>query len=441
MKGSLRHRPAPSLARTAKGPARLVQIEKPVYGGEFLARDEGKTIFVPLVLPGEQVRVEIVEDRAKRGYAKAEMLELVNASPHRVAPPCPNFGPCGGCHYQHAAYKAQLRMKQQILRETLERGRVTPPDEIAVLAAEPWQYRNRIRVAFDAEGNPGYRGRRSQQVIPIRECSIAAPVLVETALAAADHYKRFAGRRPHELSLFCDATGDSVLASVIASAPADARLREDLDALLGEGGNVKGAELKEQRREQAHTIAQSGALSLNYRAGEFDYLVDHGAFFQVNRWLVDSLMVRVVGDSGGDLAWDLFAGVGLFARQLSAQFARVVAVESAPSAARSLAANLKGSAGESAPEPVLDFLRRNANGPKPDLIVMDPPRSGLGEEAISQLLRIAAPAMTYVSCDPATLARDLRELLQRGYAIESIALVDLFPQTYHLESVVHLRRA
>jgi 23S rRNA (uracil1939-C5)-methyltransferase len=419
-----------------------MQMEKPVYGGEFLARDEGKTIFVRLVLPGEQVRVEIVEDRSRRGYAKAEMLELVHASPHRMAPPCPHFGACGGCHYQHAAYEAQLGMKQQILRETLERGGVKPPSEIAVLAGEPWQYRNRIRVAFDAEGNPGYRGRRSHQIIPIRECPIAAPVLVETALAAADHYKRIAARsRPHQLSFFCDATGESVLASVFANAPADAHLKEDLGALLEECSKVKGAELVEQRRERAQTIAQAGSASINYRAGNFDYQVDHGAFFQVNRWLVDPLVDCVVREGGGKLAWDLFAGVGLFARQLSARFARVAAVESAPSAARSLAANLKGSAGESSPMPVLEFLFRNSNGPKPDVIVMDPPRTGLGEEIVSLLGHIAAPAMTYVSCDPATLARDLRGLLQHSYAIESLALVDLFPQTYHLESVVHLRRA
>ncbi len=420
----------------------MVQIEKPVYGGDFLARDEGKAVFVPLVLPGEAARVEIVEDRAKRGYAKAELLELVTPSPERVAPPCPHFGSCGGCHYQHAAYEAELGMKQQILRETLERGGVKAPDEIAVLAGEPWQYRNRIRVGFDAEGNPGYRSRRSHRIVPIRECPIAAPVLVETAIAAAEFFKRYALRsRPVELSLFCDATGESVLASVFANPAASAHLTNDLDALMAECGNVKGAELVEQRGEQAHAIAQAGAGSLSYRAGNFDYRVDHGAFFQVNRWLIDLLIDCVVRDAGGNLAWDLFAGAGLFARQLSARFARVVAVESAPAAVYALEANLEGSTGESSPMPVLDFLRGNASGPKPDLIAMDPPRTGLGEETVSLLGRIAAPALTYVSCDPATLARDLRGLLQYGYAIESITLVDLFPQTYHLESVVHLRVA
>lgn len=267
-------------------------------------------------------------------------------------------------------------------------------------------------------------------------------MLVETALVAAEHYKRFTVRsRPVELSLFCDARGESVLASVFANPAASAHLTGDLDALMAECGNVKGAELVEQRGELARAIAQSGAASLSYRAGNSDYRVDHGAFFQVNRWLIDLLIERVVGNAGGNLAWDLFAGVGLFARQLSARFARVMAVESAPAAVNALAANLKGGTGESWPMPVLEFLRANVSGPKPDLIVMDPPRTGLGDEMVSLIGRIAAPALKYVSCDPATQARDLRGLLQGGYAIESITLVDLFPQTFHLESVVHLRRA
>jgi 23S rRNA (uracil1939-C5)-methyltransferase len=143
----------------------LVEIEKPIYGGSFLARLEGKAVFVPLTLPGEQARVRITQ--SKPGYATAEVEEIVRAAPERIAPACPHFGACGGCHYQHTGYATQLAFKQAILRETLERGGVTVPSEIAVLAAEPWRYRNRIRLAFDAAGNPGYRGRRSHAVVPI----------------------------------------------------------------------------------------------------------------------------------------------------------------------------------------------------------------------------------------------------------------------------------
>jgi 23S rRNA (uracil1939-C5)-methyltransferase len=204
------------------------------------------------------------------------------------------------------------------------------------------------------------------------------------------------------------------------------------------------------------TLARWGAVSLTYRAAGFDYRVDHGAFFQVNRWLVDALVERVISGHGGKLAWDLFAGVGLFARQLTARFDRVLAVESAPSATEALKENLRGTVGVAVKAETLAFLSRGhksappglihsdlaSPGPTaPNLVVVDPPRSGLGAETSALLGKIAAPAVVYVSCDPATLARDLRELIASGYQIQSITLVDLFPQTFHLETVVHLRRS
>jgi 23S rRNA (uracil1939-C5)-methyltransferase len=206
---------------------------------------------------------------------------------------------------------------------------------------------------------------------------------------------------------------------------------------------LTGAELVVEGRadQQPQTIARWGAASLSYRAAGFDYRVDHGAFFQVNRWLVDALVERVVAGHKGRLAWDLFAGVGLFARQLAARFDRVVAVESAPSATAALEQNLRGTGGTAVKTETLSFLRRSRSGEIPDLIVVDPPRTGLGAETCSLLAEIAAPAVACVSCDPATLARDLRALIGSGYEIQSITLADLFPQTFHLETVVQLRRA
>ena len=166
---------------SGSGLVQLLEIEKPIYGGAFLGRAEGKAVFVPLALPGEQARVRVVEE--KRGYATAEIEERLTAAPERVPAACPYFGACGGCQYQHANYDAQLRFKQAILRETLERGGVRAPDEIDALAGEAWAYRNRIRLAFDAAGNPGYRGRRSHDLIAIAECPIAAPLLVKGALS------------------------------------------------------------------------------------------------------------------------------------------------------------------------------------------------------------------------------------------------------------------
>ena len=434
-----RNEVAPKNSERVAAPVQLVQIEKPIYGGAFLARVEGKAVFVPLALPGEQACVRVVEE--KRGYATAEVEEVVTAAAERVVPACRHFGVCGGCQYQHADYKAQLAYKQAILRETLERGGVRAPEEIAVLAGEPGAYRNRIRLAFDADGRAGYRGRRSHTVVAIEECPIAAPSLVQAAFSAAELFRRFGvPSRPAELSLFCDAAETSMLASVFTDGAARVPLTDYFDALLPQIPSLRGVELVEVHQGQSRTMARAGDESIAYRAAGFDYRVDHGAFFQVNRWLMDELVECVTRGLSGGLAWDLFAGAGLFARKLAESFGHVVAVESATAAMAALTENLKGANATAVKAVTLEFLRGVAKGERPDLIVVDPPRAGLGAETTELLGRIGAPQLVYVSCDPATLARDLRALVGAGYAIERITLADLFPQTFHLETVVRLRR-
>ena len=176
-------RPTPVPDQPSSTDSQLVAIDKPVYGGDFLARVDGKALFVPLTLPGEQALVRITHH--KRGYATAEPGQILHPAPERIAPACPHFGVCGGCHYQHAGYAPQLALKQSILRETLDRASVPIPAAIEILSANPWHYRNRIRLALDSAGNPGYRGRRSHAVIPIRECPIAAPLLLQAAQSFA----------------------------------------------------------------------------------------------------------------------------------------------------------------------------------------------------------------------------------------------------------------
>ena len=422
----------------------LVQIEKPVYGGACLARVEGKAVFVPLTLPGEQARVRIVEEKC--GYAQAEVEEIVAPSPQRIASQCRHFGTCGGCSYQHTDYTTQLAMKQAILRETLERAGVKAPEEIDALTGEPWAYRNRIRLAVDAAGRLGYRGPRSHAVVPIAECPIAAPVLVRAALAWSEALRASAPTlRPTEIALFCNADESAVPASIFVARPTTVPLETIGKAWKERVPVLAGVELVMEGRDRqpAKALARWGADSLSYRAAGFDYRVDHGAFFQVNRWLVDALVERVTAGRKGKAAWDLFAGVGLFARKLAANFERVLAVESAPAALPCIKANLHGTAGEAVRADTLQFLRQRTKSKAggPDLVVVDPPRTGLGKEVVQLLADVAAPAMVYVSCDPATLARDLRGLTSSGYAIESVTLVDLFPQTFHLETVVALHRS
>ncbi len=434
----------PVRAESIGGPTQLVSIEKPIYGGAFLARVAGKAVFVPLALPGEKARVRIIEE--KKSYASGEAEQIVSAAAERIAPACPYFGACGGCQYQHADYEAQLRFKQAILRETLERAGVRAPREMSVLAGEPWAYRNRIRLAFDADGNPGYRARRSHAIVPIAECPIAAPLLVRAGRIAADIARRFKPAfRPEDISLFCDREETSLLISVLASGGAKIRFDDFARALSEQVREVKGIELLAAGRagQSAHTVARWGETFLTYRAAGFAYRVDHGAFFQVNRWLVDALVERVTSGRAGALVWDLFAGVGLFARRLAANFARVFAVESSPAATAALAHNLSGTNDVAVKSSALEFLRRAHRNQRllvPDLVIIDPPRTGLGAETATLLARTGAPALVYVSCDPATLARDLRLLIAAGCAMERLTLADLFPQTFHIEAIAELHR-
>lgn len=418
--------------------SQLVRIEKPVYGGDFLARAAGKAMFIPLVLPGEDVLVHAVDE--KSGYAKAEIDRIEKTASGRVEPRCVHFGTCGGCQYQHTDSATQLAFKREILREVLERGGVTIPGEIGVLAGNPWGYRNRIRLTFDTHGRFGYRGRRSHNVIPISECPIAAPLLLDAASAFAECVS-VPTQIPIEITLFCNAEESDLLISAIFSrAP-----RLDVDALGRELAArlpaLKGIELSVDGRgnQPPRVFARWGEMSIAYNAAGFAYRVDQGAFFQINRFLVDKLVQHVARDRKGRLAWDLFAGVGLFARQLTSGFERVVAVESAPASTQALAANLKHTRSAPVRATALDFLRRNHGDARPDLVVIDPPRSGLGANVTNQLTELRLADIVYVSCDPATLARDLRTMLQKGYVLSSVTLVDLFPQTFHLETVVQLQ--
>jgi 23S rRNA (uracil1939-C5)-methyltransferase len=419
----------------------LVRIEKPIYGGAFLARIEGKATFVPLTLPGEQARVRVVKE--KRGYTLAEPEEIVSTASERVMPGCRDFGMCGGCQYQHADYESQLAFKQAILRETLERGGVSAPERIEVLAGNPWQYRNRIRLAFDGAGRAGYRARRSHDLVPISECPIASPLLVRAAVSGAEILRTMKpALRPAEISLFSNAEETELLSSILVRDSAARAFDQFFEEWKKRIPALIGVELVEEGRagQPTRAIAQWGEASLTYHTEGMNYRVSHGAFFQVNRWLIDALVDRVTAGRRGRLAWDLFAGVGLFARRLAETFEHVAAVESAPAAVEALAHNLEGTAGACAKAETLAFLKAHRTA-KPELIVVDPPRAGLGAETTSLLAEVGAPAIVYVSCDPATLARDLRTLTDGGYALNSVALADLFPQTFHLESVVELRRS
>jgi 23S rRNA (uracil1939-C5)-methyltransferase len=422
-----------------------LRIEKPVYGGSGLARVDGKAVFVPLTLPGEEVEAVITQD--KGGYAKAELRSVLEPSPARVEPPCPYFGGCGGCHYQHANYAAQVEMKLSVLRESLERAHLHDVPDIGVVTAEPFGYRNRVRL--HVQGKPyslSYKFRNSSQNVPVNSCPIAAPIL-QHAIEALN--SEVAGAKlaecVTEIELFTDAAESALLVSLWTDrSPSSAKsllgsvvptLREILPEVQG-----VGLFAAERDRAPARLIAHSGSDALLYTSGSATYKVSLGSFFQVNRYLIDPLVQLVTDGEAGGAVWDLYAGVGLFSVPLARTFSSVTTVESSAAAVRDLRENLRSTKHRIVAADTAAFLRQAQTQriPAPDLLVADPPRAGLGPDVTTALGKIRPRKITCVSCDPATLSRDLAALVQSGYRLHQMRLLDLFPQTFHLESVTHL---
>jgi len=439
-----------------------LQIEKLVYGGDGLARlpaDEhgpGKAVFVPFVVPGESVEAEIVESRG--GFNRAHLERILTPSAARAEAGCPYFGRCGGCHYQHIDYAAQLRYKAEILRETLRRtAKLDLQQEIAVHASPAWAYRNRTRlhVRYEPQFALGYFRYGSHSLLPVEECPISS-ALINLAIAALWTLSRRDKAIPqsiHGLQLFANHDDTKLLVEAYVRPGSDAKdvqpfaaaLRRFRPELAGvvvfttapvDDDSRQRAPLTSIRAEASEAI---GDTTLTYHAAGLDYRVSGGSFFQTNRFLIDKLVEIVVGNYTGRAALDLYAGAGLFTAHLARNFDHVIAVEASPHSYADLRSNV--------PENVKclrvtteAFLAEREAKLAPDVVVLDPPRAGLGEKASRALCRMSAPRVTYVSCDPATLSRDLRVLLESGYRVEQVHLVDLFPQTYHLETVLHLIR-
>ena len=426
-----------------------LRFEKPVYGGDFLAHQDGKAVFAPFALPGETARVEIVE--LKRNFARGRVVGERDASPDRVEPKCSHFGRCGGCHYQHATAEQQIAFKKSILEETLRRNGIAAAVPIEILTGPSWEYRNRIRlvVGMDAGGGSfrlGYRARFSHEIIAIHECHVSAPVLLLCAHRIAQSLLQHGCLQDEmEMELMTTPKEDAVMATLLVrSSEVGQEIRSRLDAVLSEqNAEVVGVTVAVKSEEDyARVLAHAGENALRFSVGGIEYAVPAGAFFQVNRLLLESFRDLVTREARGETAWDLFAGVGFFARALEQKFESVVAVESSEASFPSLQQSLSKSRSRAVLKTTQSFLEENRlqREPAPDWIVFDPPRAGLEAKCCSLLNAIYAPRMTYVSCDPTTMARDLKWLTEERFQIDSIHLVDLFPQTFHFESVVQLSR-
>lgn len=446
-----------------------VTIEKLIYGGEGLAHHDGATVFVPFVLPEERISAAPVEQKKKFVRARAESVMAPSAD--RVAPRCAHFGVCGGCDYQHMPYDLQLKYKTEILRETLRRiGRIDWTGEIVAHASPPWAYRNRaqwkIRPRAERRALPGGGGAAAENAEPpdanlaigyfranssalcaVDDCPIVSPLLLKTLLAfrgalavgalpkTLREIEAVSGGNDSELLLTATFSGLPPRASELA-----VKFRE----IAPETTSLVFHDPTRDRME----LFGPGFISCD--ADGRKYRVGHFSFFQVNRLLAGGLAREVADDAGGSLALDLFAGVGLFSLGMGEKFDHVVAVESNPAAARDSEANVSGAAQQrfvnrSRPisievraADVEQFLAKYRGAPQ--MVVLDPPRAGLTPGIVKHLARIAPERVTYVSCDPPTLARDLSALQQSGYELTEVHLFDLFPQTFHMETVARLRR-
>jgi 23S rRNA (uracil1939-C5)-methyltransferase len=418
-----------------------------VYGGYALGRlpegssRPGLAVFVPGALPGERVRVRLVDE--KRGHARADLLEVLTPSPERIFPRCPHFFTplssvgeggegdvaklryevgCGGCHYQHLAYPAQLAAKTAILGDQLERlgGVASPPIRPILPSPEAWNYRNHVQFHLAPSGRLGFQALHTNQVVPVRECH-----LPESSI--------------NQLWPQLDLEPLPGLERVSLRVGAD----EDLMLIL-EGGDPQtlGVIIEELPISAVHlspagTLVLAGSEYILMEVGANVFRVSAESFFQVNTPQAGAMATHLLASlplSVSTTLLDVYCGVGLFSAFLAPRVGRLIGIEASPSACRDFECNLDAFDNvelyEATAEQVLPALDL-----RPDVILVDPPRAGLGPTVLDGLLALRAPILVYVSCDPATLGRDTRRLVAGGYCLRQITPFDLFPQTYHIESI------
>ncbi|HWR64625.1 MAG TPA: class I SAM-dependent RNA methyltransferase [Bellilinea sp.] len=404
----------------------LVEVTTPIYGGECMGRlPDGRAVFIPYTLPGEQVRVQLVEQH--RGFARARLVEVVRPSPQRITPRCIHYGVCGGCHFQHTTYANQLKLKQAVVRDQLERigGIVNPLVDEVIPSPAAWNYRNALQFHLTAAGKLGYQGWGTHNVVPISECHLPEDALDQ--IWPQLDLEPLPGIERVEL-----------------------RLGAQEEVLLAlESSEITAPEFSVDIPLSAVHLSPAGKLIL---AGE-DYLlmevrgrvfkVSAESFFQVNtaqaEAMVDHILKLLLLDQKKTVL-DVYCGVGLFSAFIAPRVKKVIGVELSESACEDYAVNLDEFDNVElyvgAAEQILPALKIQS-----DIVVVDPPRAGIERQALDALIELKPDTIAYVSCDPATLARDLKRLNAAGYRLERVTPFDLFPQTFHVETVCLMSRA
>lgn len=404
-----------------------LELDAMAHGGEAIGRHAGRAIFVPYAIPGERVRAEITEDHDR--YARARLVEVLSPSPARVDPPCPFFGQgkCGGCQWQHIDTAVQARMKGLVTVDQFERvGKFAAPAVFEPIADEVgWEYRNHALFRVTPEGRLGFLAARSHEVYPIDDCLIIHPLLSSLLRSLDMTYPELEWLEMRVGT----ATGDLMLLL---------QAKEEESPSLEVDFPLSIVQLR-------HDDAVAPLIGLDYileRIHEREFRISATSFFQVNSGQAAELVNIVMGAldlQGHEHVLDAYCGVGLFTAFIAEEAAAVTGIEINPPAVVDARHNLAGVDNVAILAGPVEELLSDVTD-RLDAVVVDPPRAGLGIEVIDALIDRQPERLVYVSCDPATLARDCRRLVNHGYALEWVQPVDLFPQTYHIENVALLSR-
>jgi 23S rRNA (uracil1939-C5)-methyltransferase len=382
-----------------------VTIERILPGGAGLAHTDGQTLLVALAAPGDRVRVRV--ERVQGRVAFASIAEIISPSPVRVEPPCPYFGRCGGCDFQQLNYEAQLEAKVGIIRDCLHRiAQIEFTPEIPMTASpNAWHYRSRAQWQYDSQQmRLGYFERASHRVCDVAECPVLVPELQSTLESLRGQMK-------------------------------DERLAQgatEFQAVAGDDGTSLAPPVPE------HPTREVSRAIFGHR-----YRFSAAGFFQINHALLAPLVDAAMSEASGDTAVDLYCGAGLFTLPLAERFTRVYGIEANATAIHYARRNLQTASLDNAifeTAHVSEWLMENSGRLAPvDFVLLDPPRAGAEDGAINGILALRPQHISYVSCDPATLARDLKALTGSGYRLDTLAAFDMFPQTHHVETVAHLK--
>lgn len=406
-----------------------VIVDKFAYGGECFGRlEDGRAVFVPFTLPGEKVRIELTED--KKGFARGRLLDIIEASPDRIEPFCSHFYICGGCHYQHMNYENQLNAKQTILKDTF--ARIAKLDNLPfkpiIPSDQQTNYRNTVQFHPTWEGNLGFQAWKSNQVIEITECHLPMP-------AINDLWKNLKLPEEEDINriIFKQNNYSDCMVILESSSSEIPDFSADLPISVvyihPKGGRVL-----------------SGNNNLVYEVAGQNFQVTADSFFQINfsgaekmvTYLLDTIKTHF-GDRSDLIIYDVYCGVGLFSKFMAPIAKELIGIELSESACEDFSINLNEFDNVSIYQDKAERALPTVEA-KPDLIVVDPPRAGLGRYALDAIVEKAPELLVYISCDPSTLARDVKRLIESGFTLESVTPLDMFPQTFHIESITVLTK-